>query len=470
MLLPKSTAVGQADPAMESSIFVSDPIDLKYFYTTEFGRIYFGNEFCTHLFPSVKQLENVRSFARRNDVSFTLVTPPFFDGSLPRLVELLERIAPGTEVVFNDWGLFRHIVERKLVPVHGRLLCSVKKDPRIDPAMDFQEYFRSSNLIGPYQDYLLAKGITRVELDNVRQGYTLDLKSAVSASLYYPFVQCTVTRKCIFYNLLEDNNKFKISDSCPVRCFNKSLKLFVDGSAVNVVGNAQYYVNDSRPEDPARWNVDRTVYMPRFPNQNSFNEDDSYFDWSSLYEEKVGEGFWGSDPDQTLASIIRSLSLPANVAVFDVGCGAGKHAALFRQGEVRYVGLDIAGPAIEAARAAYPGRKFICQDIFEFSQGEELFDLIIDSGCLHTVPPWKRKAYLQKLGGLLKRGGRYVLSAWESDHPQRPLLYVRDRIPEWGLTTGLLTSLCEGLFKRETTIRKRGSGRELLYVVFTREE
>jgi hypothetical protein len=261
---------------MERAIFVSDPLDLRHFVEAPFERIYFGTEFCNHLLPTTGQLQRVVEFAAGQNVAVTLVTPPFFDSTFPRLAGLLDLLDAGTEVVFNDWGLFDSIEERSLAPVHGRLLCTSKKDPRI--GADAEPYFRQTNLNERLQEHLLSLGIRRVELDNIAQGYDLTLGESLSASLYYPFVQCTQTRKCVRFNLRGQHPKFQIADRCDPVCRGEVTTLRLDDAKVHLMGNAQFYVNDERPSDLADWNVDRTVFMPRFPNHNGFHEGPLAFD------------------------------------------------------------------------------------------------------------------------------------------------------------------------------------------------
>jgi collagenase-like PrtC family protease len=115
---------------VEHAFYISDPADLKYFHNSRFDRIYFGNEFCEFLLPSVEQLANVLEFAARSGVEFTLMTPPCAENCLEKCERLIETLPANAEVVFNDWGLPQAIRDAGKTPVHGRLLCKARKPPK----------------------------------------------------------------------------------------------------------------------------------------------------------------------------------------------------------------------------------------------------------------------------------------------------------------------------------------------------
>ncbi|MCP4133175.1 MAG: hypothetical protein GY754_19565 [bacterium] len=270
---------------MENVFFISNPENLKFLNQGTFDRIYFGNEFCARLLPAPKQLTCMLEFCERHSRQFSLVTPPCLDSTIASIQELLNLLPASTEVIFNDWGLVPVIKESNLIPVHGRLLCSIKKDPRINPAPDnfennFEnnEYFKTNNLQKEYQQLLLSRGINRVELDNVIQGYSFNPEKTLQASLYYPFVQCSITFKCFFAN--EQKKRAAVIETCARQCTGKSMSLrTIDNKKVFVVGNAQFYVNNNMPRSPEQWNINRLVYMPQIPNQNNSA---AKIDWNGI--------------------------------------------------------------------------------------------------------------------------------------------------------------------------------------------
>ena len=98
-------------------------------------RIYFGNEFCQNLMPTVAALTRYYTWAKKKKKDFTFVTPYLTNDWLAKLKKLLAFLdSQGrTEVVFNDWGVFKVIRDNfpNLQPVLGRLLTKQRRDPRI---------------------------------------------------------------------------------------------------------------------------------------------------------------------------------------------------------------------------------------------------------------------------------------------------------------------------------------------------
>ena len=254
---------------LEKAVFVSDPYDFTHFQRAAFGRLYFGNEFCEHLLPTISQVEQSIEFAMENRIGLTIVTPVFTDRGFADIEKILDALPAGAEVVFNDWGLVESIVRRNLIPLHGRLLCAIRKDSRISGELPESQYHRTHNLREPYQRLLMEKGVFRVELDNVPQGYeALHLHAGISASLYYPFVNTTVTRKCVFANAARNSKKSQVISRCAGFCGNRILNLEFFGKTETIKGNAHFFVNDIIPDFLSAWNVNRIVFMPLIPNHN----------------------------------------------------------------------------------------------------------------------------------------------------------------------------------------------------------
>jgi hypothetical protein len=128
--------------------------------------LYFGSEYCEHLFPDDAALALAVQIAQRFDLRFALATPIACDAVLDRLGEVAPRLPAGTEVVVNDWGVaawLRHNAPH-LVPVAGRQLAKMIKDPRV-PTATWLKVYPSNYDAGPYAAFLDRLGIGRVELD-----------------------------------------------------------------------------------------------------------------------------------------------------------------------------------------------------------------------------------------------------------------------------------------------------------------
>ena len=243
---------------MEHALFVSNPENLKFYEQGKFGRLYFGNEFCEHLIPTEGQLKYIVEWCEEKLLNLSFVTPAFLrDENIRMLSGLLEILPKGTEVIFNDYGLLDIINSNDHVPIQGRVLSIITRDPRTIRNKNNFEYMRLNNLTPVYQREMMHRGIMRIELDNVRQGYVFRAIEGIRTSLYYPFVYCNITRNCVFYDKQEGKHK----------CESEPLEGSLEGAKIGIKGNVQYYKNSKRPETEG-WNLDRLIYMPVFPNDN----------------------------------------------------------------------------------------------------------------------------------------------------------------------------------------------------------
>jgi SAM-dependent methyltransferase len=452
----------------EHAIYISDPVDLKYFNNSPFDRIYFGSEFCEFLLPTVEQIAEITSFASREGVRFTFVTPPCTERALAEAIQLIEMLPDDAEVVFSDWGLLEAILAAKKTPVHGRLLCNAKKDPRLGHSQAEPEYATGHNIQSAYQKMLIGNNVTRVELDNVFQGLIINPENRMKFSLYYPFVPCTMTRKCYFANMAAGNVKFRPITECAIHCRGKNIALANSGEKLYVKGNAQYYVNSTLPAETGALGIDRYVYMPVFPNHNFTTENILYLDWNRLFEKFSLKELWGDTPDECLSELSKQIwnqysDSPQNI--IDIGCGTGRHAALFA--DENYYGIDISHNAIETARENENG-VFIHGDILDFKGYGEFFHKAVDSGCFHAIPPHKRRRYFESVHGIINRGGLLLLCAWHSEDSVLPVFFVADQMPEWGSSLENLRDASNGYFEIQSYRIVPFTERNMLYAVLKR--
>ncbi|MFH1775826.1 MAG: hypothetical protein ABH839_04160 [Chloroflexota bacterium] len=262
---------------MEQALFIAKVEHLKY-YEPRFSRIYFGNEFCQQLIPSVGDLERVLDFVGQNNLDFTLVSPYVTDRGLEGLEPLLAATAegkPGSEVVFNDYGVWRVLKGRYrgLSPVMGRLLNRMKRGPRLMTVIDklpssTVDYFRSSNLAVPVLRWFLAEsGVSRVELDNVLQGMDFNL-DGLKASLYWPYAYVTTTRLCLANCGEEPESREKIGIfPCERECRKYTFYLENEAMPVPLIrkGNTIFFENEALPDDMSGLGIDRIVVEPELP-------------------------------------------------------------------------------------------------------------------------------------------------------------------------------------------------------------
>lgn len=103
----------------------------------------------------------------------------------------------------------------------------------------------------------------------------------------------------------------------------------------------------------------------------------------------------------------------------DVGCGAGVQSVWLAERGLNVTGLDLFPEAIDMARARASGRglsiEFICDSLFSYSP-DRRFELVLDSGCLHSLVGGSIARYKQQLLHWLVPGGEYVLWHWGKRH------------------------------------------------------
>lgn len=261
---------------MEQAIFISRTENIKYI-DSKYERLYFGNEFCERLIPSVKDLEAVKKLVSERRMGFTLVTPYVTNRGIELLRPVFEYVLvnfPEAEVVVNDWGVLR-LIKREHKPFRlnlGRLLVKQKRGPRILNIKDkipssLMQHFKEANADVPLlEDFLADNGFNRIEMDNLLQG--IDRQgSSMKSSLYVPFAYVTTTRFCLTACLQKKERYFRSISDCSKECQKYAFKFNHDTMPVGLVlkGNTQFFRNTRMPENLERLNIDRLVYQPEIP-------------------------------------------------------------------------------------------------------------------------------------------------------------------------------------------------------------
>ena len=259
----------------------------------EVNRIYFGNEFCENLIPSLVNLKNAYSFFSRLKKKFTLVTPYITNRGIKRLRPLLaflDNQGAAAEVVFNDWGVFKLIKEHfgNLTPVAGRLLSKQRRDPRMlkilqgtqvstgKQLMDKKtkiillpkpipntlcEHFQSSVVDTPFfQKFLIAEGIGRIEIDNLIWEMRFHQNKKIALSIYFPYGYISTTRACGRLTLTYKG--------CKRECRRYYLKYYDDSLPVPFygIGNTIFYKNTLLAYGNLRkLGINRIVFQEKLP-------------------------------------------------------------------------------------------------------------------------------------------------------------------------------------------------------------
>jgi hypothetical protein len=184
----------------EIALCCTDPTRLESLVLGESGatRVYLGNEFCENLILSRRELLGALSLLEEIGLHASLVTPMVADRGMAKLAPLFSVLAPGTEVIVNDWGVLRHLRMRfpELVPVAGRLLARQMKDPRLDST----EWSRlvPHGLFSPFWvELLLDLGIRRMEIDLAPHFDAETVRcSGLSLTVHAPYGYCSKGRIC----------------------------------------------------------------------------------------------------------------------------------------------------------------------------------------------------------------------------------------------------------------------------------
>ena len=144
-------------------------------------------------------------------------------------------------------------------------------------------------------------------------------------------------------------------------------------------------------------------------------------DWEALYREQDVETMPWFTPtlDFDFAAVLKSLKIRSG-HVLDLGTGPGTQAIGLAELGLDVVASDISGSAVRkaAARAKAKGLtiRFVKDDILATGL-KGPFDLIFDRGIFHIFSPEKRSAYVQSVGGLLKKGGTLILKCFSDKEP-----------------------------------------------------
>jgi SAM-dependent methyltransferase len=127
---------------------------------------------------------------------------------------------------------------------------------------------------------------------------------------------------------------------------------------------------------------------------------------------------WHRDrPGQVLSSVV-GLRRGSGRAL-DVGCGAGTLSIWLAGQGIEVTGIDLFPEAIAIARSMESAKqvsvKFLTADLFRYA-ADRPFDLVFDSGCLHSLVGGDVASYKRQLLRWLAFDGDYMLEHWGKRH------------------------------------------------------
>jgi SAM-dependent methyltransferase len=138
--------------------------------------------------------------------------------------------------------------------------------------------------------------------------------------------------------------------------------------------------------------------------------------WPFDLQYLLGRARWdtGVTPPEVVELIERG-DLPPGRAL-DLGCGTGTNCIYLARHGWEAVGVDFSALAIRQARRkahrAGVDCRFYQADVTDLAFLAGPFDLALDIGCLHSVPPEGREQYASGLARLVRPGGLYLLYAF----------------------------------------------------------
>ncbi|MCF6753398.1 hypothetical protein L3X16_12200 [Pseudomonas stutzeri] len=212
-------------------------------------RIHLGNEFCERLLPTVVELRDAMDTLSQQRLALTLVTPMLTDAGMRRLTPLLALLPDGCEVVVNDWGTRQRMTAYPaLVPVLGRLLNKMIKDPRL-PSPQWSALHPHQGQSTHFQRFMDHQGISQVEMDVPPFAHAEQFNSGrLGLSVHLPYGYAVKGRMCRIGSLgLPDEQRFSAGHGCHKECLSYWAEVEREGpcSAAELSGfqrgNTQFY-------------------------------------------------------------------------------------------------------------------------------------------------------------------------------------------------------------------------------------
>lgn len=135
-------------------------------------------------------------------------------------------------------------------------------------------------------------------------------------------------------------------------------------------------------------------------------------DFEKLYKTRAEKDIpWNSErPLSIVKKLVKEGKIKGNV--LDLGCGFGRHTFFLKEKGFKCCGVDISKTAVKTAKKRYPKCDFKAGSALKIPFKKNFFDTIIDIGCYHSIPPNKRKLYLEEVYRVLKDKGKVFLRCY----------------------------------------------------------
>jgi len=143
--------------------------------------------------------------------------------------------------------------------------------------------------------------------------------------------------------------------------------------------------------------------------------------------------YWGNPPWDTGISppeLLKVIERYPPGRALDLGCGTGTNAITLAKHGWRVVGVDFVGKAIKRARRKAQNMglniEFLIEDVTRLRNVKGPFDLVLDIGCLHSLPADGKERTIRRLPDLLSDKGIFLLYAFFQDEHHPNGLNARD--------------------------------------------
>ncbi len=143
--------------------------------------------------------------------------------------------------------------------------------------------------------------------------------------------------------------------------------------------------------------------------------------------------YWGNPPWDTGISppeLLKVIERYPPGRALDMGCGTGTNAITLAKHGWHVVGVDFVGKAIKTARRKARNMglnvEFLIEDVTQLRNVQGPFDLVLDIGCLHSLPSDGKERYIRRLPDLLSDEGIFLLYAFFQDEHHPNGLNARD--------------------------------------------
>lgn len=146
--------------------------------------------------------------------------------------------------------------------------------------------------------------------------------------------------------------------------------------------------------------------------------------WDGFYADRGRPvPFFADAPDESLVAWQEAglLGVGPGTRVLELGCGPGRNAVWLARHGADVHAVDLSAEAVrwgrERAAAAAVDVRFERADVLRWDAPAAAYDLVVDSGCFHHLPPHRRAGYLALLRRTLRPGGSFALACFAADGP-----------------------------------------------------